>query len=101
MPSVADKPATLFVGLELTKSTWLVAIYLPQHRLARRSSNVAQQNPPKDQVCARAKSRASRPAKSGNSLGRFAERREAGGVIRAGEIVKKGLDFGGGETERQ
>jgi transposase len=40
LPSVADKPATLFVALELSKSTWLVAIHLPavdkisQHRLA-------------------------------------------------------------------
>ena len=42
MRRFADKPATLFVGLELTKSTWLVAIYSPQHRLATRSSNVAQ-----------------------------------------------------------
>jgi transposase len=40
LPSVAEKPATLFVALELSKSTWLVAIHSPaadkmsQHRLA-------------------------------------------------------------------
>lgn len=40
LPSVEDKPATLFVALELSKSTWLVAIHSPaadkisQHRLA-------------------------------------------------------------------
>jgi transposase len=40
LPPVVEKPATLFVALELSKSTWLVAIHLPaadkisQHRLA-------------------------------------------------------------------
>lgn len=40
LPSVDAKPATLFVALELSKSTWLVAIHSPaadkisQHRLA-------------------------------------------------------------------
>ena len=40
LPSVAEKPATLFVALELSKSAWLVAIDSPaadkisQHRLA-------------------------------------------------------------------
>jgi hypothetical protein len=32
LPSVAEKPATLFVALELSKSTWLVAIHLPAAR---------------------------------------------------------------------
>jgi hypothetical protein len=40
LPSVAEKPVTLFVALELSKSAWLVAIHSPaadkisQHRLA-------------------------------------------------------------------
>ena len=40
LSSVAGKPATLFVALELSKSAWLVAIHSPaadkisQHRLA-------------------------------------------------------------------
>jgi len=39
LPPVEEKPATLFVALELTKSTWLVAVHSPatdkisQHRL--------------------------------------------------------------------
>ncbi|MGH8595231.1 MAG: hypothetical protein ACREXT_01085 [Gammaproteobacteria bacterium] len=40
LPSVDEKPATLFVALELSKSTWLAAIHslaadkISQHRVA-------------------------------------------------------------------